>query len=332
MNAPAFSVVTCCYNQGRFLPACFDSVAAQRYPRVEHIVVDDGSTDDTRATCARFPHVRYIHQANAGQSAALNRGFAAASGDIIAWVNSDDYYEPGAFHRVARELDPGRGRWIVAGAAQVVDAEGRFQRLLKNGSVPFFRLLFHPRLYPLDGHMVMPCQPSVFFHRKVWQELGPLDTTLKYGMDYEYWLRALSRGYRFRYVPQIFSDYRYHETSHSNQGFDTFLGEWKAVSDRYYRALPPARRALAEAWWAYARIESAVVGHHKAVLRDLGRADAAAAAQGADAARWPYQLRALMRAPWLGPLFAWRRLRGTPEARLRRATLRAAAGRGWGGP
>ena len=324
MDRPLISVVTCCYNQGRFLPACFDSVAAQHYPRVEHIMVDDGSTDDTRAICARYPHVRYIHQANAGQSAALNRGFAEATGDIIAWVNSDDYYEPGAFHRVARELDPSRGRWIVAGAAQVVDVDGRYMWMLKNGEVPFFRLLFHPRLYRLNGHMVMPCQPSVFFHRKVWQDLGPLDTKLKYGMDYEYWLRAMGRGYRFHYVPQIFSDYRYHATSHSNQGFDTFLGEWQAVSDRCYRDLSPARRALAEAWWAYARLESVLVGHHKAVLQELGRADAAAEARGPDAPRWPYQLRALLRAPWLGPLFAWRRWRGTPEARLRKATERQA--------
>ena len=156
MSPPTFSVVTCCYNQGQFLPDCFAAVAAQRYPQVEHIVVDDGSTDDTRAICARYPHVRYIHQANAGQSAALNRGFAEATGDIIAWVNSDDYFAPGAFRRVARELDPARGRWIVAGAAQVVDAAGGFQWLLPNGPVPWLRLLFHPELYRRQGHTAMP--------------------------------------------------------------------------------------------------------------------------------------------------------------------------------
>jgi glycosyltransferase involved in cell wall biosynthesis len=256
---PMFSVVTCCYNQGPFLATCIESVLKQRYPSFEHIVVDDGSTDDTAAVCARFPHVRYIRQANAGQSAALNRGFLEAKGDIIAWCNSDDYYEPHAFHTVARELDPARGRWIVAGAAKVVDAKGQFMWMLPNGNVPFFRLLFHHRLFNHNGWMVMPCQPSVFFHRTVREQIGLLDTTLKYGMDYEYWLRALRAGFRLHYIPQIFSDYCYHATSNSNQGWDKFYPEWKAVSDRHYAALPRAVQRRAERWWRYARLESIFV-------------------------------------------------------------------------
>lgn len=107
--APMISVVTCCYNQGRYLGENIESVLAQRYASFEHIVVDDGSTDETRDVCARYPHVRYIYQENAGQSAALNRGFREARGEIIAWLNSDDCYEPGAFERVAREIGPLRG-------------------------------------------------------------------------------------------------------------------------------------------------------------------------------------------------------------------------------
>lgn len=324
MNPLRFSVVTCCYNQGRFLPDCFAAVAAQRYPHVEHIVVDDGSTDDTRAICARFPHVRYIHQANAGQSAALNRGFAEATGDVIAWVNSDDYFAPGAFRRVARELDPDRGRWIVAGAAQVVDAGGEFRWLLPNGPVPFFRLLFHPDLYRRNGRTAMPCQPSVFFHRRVWHELGPLDTTLKYAMDYDYWLRALTRGYRFHYVRQIFSNYRYHATSNSNQGFDTFLGEWQAVSDRFRAALPPVLRATAAAWLAWARLESVFIRRHRAALRQLAHQDLDAATRGHGAATWSQRRQALAAAPWLAVLFAWRRLAGDPDFRLRLEAARIA--------
>ena len=324
MSPPTFSVVTCCYNQGQFLPDCFAAVAAQRYPQVEHIVVDDGSTDDTRAICARYPHVRYIHQANAGQSAALNRGFAEATGDIIAWVNSDDYFAPGAFRRVARELDPARGRWIVAGAAQVVDAAGGFQWLLPNGPVPWLRLLFHPELYRRQGHTAMPCQPSVFFHRKVWQDLGPLDTRLKYAMDYDYWLRALTRGYTFHYVPQIFSNYRYHATSNSNQGFDTFLAEWQAVSDRFRAELPAGRRALAAAWWVYARLESQFVRRDRAARTALAAEDRAAAAAGRGGAGWPARARAVAHAPWLPARLAWRRLRGDPGFRLRLEAARIA--------
>lgn len=316
MSRPFFSVVTCSYNQAQFIGETIESVQAQGYADFEHIVVDGGSKDHSAEVCARYPHVQFILAPGTTQAEALNLGFARARGDIIAWLNSDDYYEPGTFATVARELDPARGRCIVAGAAQVVNATGGYQWLLRNGHVPFLRLLFHPRLYPLNGHMVMPCQPSVFFHRTVWEALGPLEGKLRYSMDYEYWLRALSRGYSFHYVPQIFSNYRYHDTSHSNRGFDTFLGEWQVVSDRYLATLSPARRALAELWWTYARLESRVVGRHKAVLQYLGREDAAAAARGPRAPRWPYQLRAMLRAPWLGPLFAWYRFRGSPEQRL----------------
>lgn len=316
MPPPKFSVVTCCYNQGRFLPDCFESVRAQRYEPFEHIVVDDGSTDNTREICSRYPHVRYIHQANAGQSAALNRGFAEATGEVIAWVNSDDYYEPGAFARVAREMEGADPRRIVAGAAKVVDTDGRYLWMLKNGRVSFTRLLMHPRLYPLNGWTVMPCQPSVFFHRRLYEEIGPLDTSLKYGMDYDYWLRALRRGYSFHYVPQIFSDYRYHATSHSNQGFDTFLKEWQDVSARHLAALSAPQRAWTEIWWAYARVESLFVRRHKSALQNMAQALAAERGRGLHRHPWPHMLAATTQAPWLAVMFVWHKLRGSPEQRL----------------
>jgi glycosyltransferase involved in cell wall biosynthesis len=303
---PVFSVVTCCYNQGPYLKDCIESVLNQQYPNFEHIVVDDGSKDNTREVATSYKHVRYIYQQNAGQSAALNRGFQEAKGDIIAWVNSDDYYSPQAFHRIARELDPARGRWIVAGAAKVVNAEGHPMWLLKNGNVGFFRLLYHPKIYPYNGWTVMPCQPSVFFHRKVYEKLGPLDTSLKYGMDYEYWLRAMTQGYGFHYVPQIFSNYRYHATSHSNQGFDTFLGEWQRISDAYFAKLSGADRLLARLWWAYARIECLLVRQHKAAIQHIARRFGHAPEQHPLSLRMLVILRAMLTAPWIPMTLAWR--------------------------
>ncbi len=296
---PKFSVVTCCYNQGAFLGECIESVLAQNYPNFEHIMVDDGSTDNTREVCEKYPHVKYIYQKNAGQSAALNRGFREATGDIIAWVNSDDYYEPFSFHTIARELRPEKDRWIVAGAAKVVNAQGRLQWVLKNGHVSFFRLLFHHRLYRYNGWTVMPCQPSVFFHRSVYERLGELDIKLRFAMDYEYWLRALSAGYRFHYIPQFFSLYRYHATSNSNQGFDTFVGEWTEVSNRYYNKLTPLRRFLAEAWWQAARIESLFVMLDKMAYSHCLRRFQPNLRAHPKGAVLRVVLRAMLIAPWL---------------------------------
>jgi len=253
------SVVTCCYNQGRYLRDNIESVLAQNYPSFEHIVVDDGSTDETPEVCARYPHVRYVRQANAGQSAALNRGFREARGEIIAWLNSDDYYEPGAFERVAREIGRLRAGYLVTGAVRRVDETGAEILTLRKGRVPFYRLLLHPRIHAINGRTSMPCQPSTFFHRELSEKLGPLDTTLVYAMDYDYWLRALRAGYRFLYVPQLFSNYRFHATSHSNQGWETFMGEWTAVSERHYLALTPFRRRLADYWAGYLRLETAAL-------------------------------------------------------------------------
>ncbi len=260
---PDFSVVTCCYNQGEYLKDNIESVLAQGISSFEHIVIDSSTDGVAERVCRDYPHVRYIFQVKSGQSAALNRGFAEARGRYIAWLNSDDYYEKGALATALAHRDRMDRKELVCGGAAVVDQHGRFLWLLRNGRVPFYRLLMHPRLYPYNGWMVMPCQPSVFFARSMLEEIGPLDTKLKFSMDYEFWLRALRHGYRFCYIPQLFSYYRYHETSLSNQGYDTFLDEWRAVSDRIISELPPAQQRAAAWWWRYMRIESFFVGRHK---------------------------------------------------------------------
>lgn len=300
-----FSVVTVSYNQAEYLADNITSVLAQDYPNFEHIVVDGGSKDNSREVCERYEHVRFILAEGTTQSEALNIGFAEASGDIIAWLNSDDYYEPGAFHRVARKIDPARNCWIVAGAANVVDAQGHLMWVLRNGRVPFRRLLFHPRLYPYNGWTVMPCQPSVFFHKHVIDTIGLLDPGLRYGMDYEFWLRMLDHGFKFQYVPQIFSAYRYHATSHTSKGYDTFLGDWQEVSDRYYGKLGRIHRMALEAWWGYARVECVFVRQHKAAMKHMAERFQPDPRQHPLSSRIAVMLRAASVAPWILIALSW---------------------------
>lgn len=309
-DTPLFSVVTCCYNQGRYLHDNIQSVLDQGIKPFEHIVVDDGSTDDTAEICRGYPHVRYIHQDNAGQSAALNRGFREARGEIIAWVNSDDYYQPGAFSAVAPLLEVMRNKTLVAGAANVVNEQGAYLWQLPNGTVPFRRLLLHPRLYRCQGYTVMPCQPSVFFHRSLLDDIGDLDTSLKYGMDYEFWLRALTRGYRFHYLPRVLSLYRYHATSHTMQGYDTFLPEWDAVSERYRKACPAAEQKALERTWRWMALESFFVRRHKQAAQHV------AERVGHDPGAHPWLARVLVAAragviaPWYPPVAVYRMIAG----------------------
>ena len=102
------SVITPSFNQAGYIEQNIRSVLDQQYPDFEHIVIDGGSTDGTVEVLKRFPHLKWISEKDNGQSDALNKGFAMASGDIICWLNSDDWLAPEAFHRVAHELASGR--------------------------------------------------------------------------------------------------------------------------------------------------------------------------------------------------------------------------------
>jgi glycosyltransferase involved in cell wall biosynthesis len=313
---PDFSVITCCYNQGEYLEDNIKSVLAQGVTSFEHIVIDSSSDGVAAQVCQRYPHVRYIFQEKSGQSAALNRGFQEARGQIIAWLNSDDYYEQGAFATVIAQRDRLDNKQLIAGGAAVVDQHGRFLWLLRNGRVPFFRLLMHPRLYPFNGWMVMPCQPSVFFAKSMLDEIGLLDTKLKFGMDYEFWLRAMTHGYRFHYIRQLFSYYRYHPTSLTNQGYDTFLNEWSAVSERVLSQLPKADQLRAEMWWKYMRVECFFVQRHKRAEQHV------AVRFGHDPSQHPLSrrllvvLRTALIAPWYPLTVTYHLLAGRNRTRM----------------
>jgi glycosyltransferase involved in cell wall biosynthesis len=313
---PDFSIITCCYNQGEYLKDNIESVLAQNVSSFEHIVIDSSSDGVAEKVCRDYPHIRYIFQEKSGQSAALNRGFQEAHGTIIAWLNSDDYYEPGAFATALANLDRMKNKQLIAGGAAVVDQNGQFLWLLRNGRVPFYRLLMHPRLYPFNGWMVMPCQPSVFFHRAMLDEIGLLDTKLKFSMDYEFWLRAMMHGYRFHYIPQLFSHYRYHPTSLTNQGYDTFLDEWSQVSQRVLKSLPPAKQRIAELWWLYMRVECIFVRRHKMAEQHI------AVRFGHDPSHHPWSsrilvtLRAALIAPWYPFTVAYNLLTGRNKQRM----------------
>src|SRR5437899_2899680 len=106
---PRITVVTSSYNQGEFIGRTIDSVLAQDYPNLEHIVVDGLSTDNTVQVLARYPHLKVIREKDSGQAEAINKGFRLATGDIWCFLNSDDTFLPGALQRVAQEIDPARG-------------------------------------------------------------------------------------------------------------------------------------------------------------------------------------------------------------------------------
>jgi glycosyltransferase involved in cell wall biosynthesis len=183
--------VTPSYNQGQFIERTLQSVAIQRGTQISHFVFDGGSTDDTVAVLKRFePAVVWKSERDKGQAHAVNKGINAGSGDVIGWLNSDDIYYPGAVDRVVAYFAANPAIDVVYGMADHIDVEDN----------PFEQYPTEPWNFERLQETCYICQPAVFFRRRVVETHGPLDESLDYCMDYEYWLRLAAAGVRFGYL------------------------------------------------------------------------------------------------------------------------------------
>lgn len=182
-HLPRISVLTPSYNQGRYLEQNIQSVMRQSYPEFEHIVIDGGSTDGTVEILQKYPHLKWVSERDEGQADALNKGLAMATGDIIGWINSDDYYEQSIFQEVACEFANDDVRWVVGGICVYVEASGKCYRCSK-GDIGYETLLRHP-------HHVR--QQAGFYRRALLESVGGWDSRLFMVMDYDLWLRLAKR-------------------------------------------------------------------------------------------------------------------------------------------
>lgn len=203
---PKITVVTPSYNQGAYLEQTILSVLGQDYPNLEYFVVDGGSTDESVEVIKRYESrlAWWVSEKDRGQSHAINKGFARATGDIVCWLNSDDFYLPGVLTKVAQFLAADD---FIYGDCLSFSQTGR--RCLIN------RPPAHdPALLGLTDYIV---QPSSFWRRSLWEKTGSLNEDVHYAFDWEWYLRAQKLG-TFRKCDVIFSAYRFHEAHKSSSG------------------------------------------------------------------------------------------------------------------
>ncbi len=195
---PKVSIVTPSYNQGQYLEKTIRSVLDQGYPNLEYIIIDGGSTDDSVDIIKRYEqHIAYWESVpDRGQSHAINKGFARATGDIYAWLNSDDWYAPGALQTVADTFVANPEAGAVVGAGEMVD-EGGARLLFKSPTQVTTETLCRW----LEDYF---WQPSTFFRQQAWTTCGPLDEDVHYAMDLDLWLK-ISKKFAFVAVPAFLS-------------------------------------------------------------------------------------------------------------------------------
>ncbi len=217
---PRISVITVCLNQSRFLEETLRSVLDQEYPNLEYLVVDGGSQDGSVDIIRRYEAQLdwWVSEPDNGQSDAINKGFAHATGSVVAFLNGDDLYLPGALQVVAEEF-AAEGFDLLAGACRYIDAGGATVGRVKH--YPRTRADFMDlRTYEFS----YLTQPEVFLSAELVSRLGPLRSDMHFAFDYEYWVRAASRGAVVRHTERELACFRRH-------GAQKTQGGWRARSE-----------------------------------------------------------------------------------------------------
>ncbi len=199
---PLVSIVTPSYNQAAFLEATICSVLGQDYPRIEYILVDGGSKDGSPEIIQRYSDrlAWWVSERDRGQTDAINKGFAHASGQILAWLNSDDTYQPSAIREAVAYLQAHPTTGMVYGDCNFINAEG-----VQIGRFPAAQTDFR---HLKQGYVHIP-QQAAFWRADLWRQVGPLDPAFFFAMDYDLWVR-LAKISRLDYNPRTWANFRLH--------------------------------------------------------------------------------------------------------------------------
>ena len=223
------SIITPSYNQGRFLEKTIRSVLLQNYSNLEYIIIDGGSTDNSIEIIKKYqPWLSYwVSEPDRGQSNAINKGFEQATGNIYAWLNSDDIYLPNALNVVAQKFaeENNASLGALVGMGYKIDRSGKVVYEYPQNS----KLNFQAFLDWRKSHFL---QPSCFFTKEAWDCSKPLDESLNYCMDLDLWLK-MAQKFSFKRLNQVLSYALAHQEAKTTVTKAHMFAEIAFVAMRY---------------------------------------------------------------------------------------------------
>jgi len=199
---PLVTIVTPSFNQANYLERTINSVLNQDYPNIEYIIMDGGSTDGSVEIIQKYSQKLSYWQSekDLGQTDAINKGFSRANGQIFAWLNSDDTYEPRAISEAVNYLLDYPDVGMVYGDANFINAEDEIIGKFNAKQTNYEKLR--------TGFVHIPQQAS-FWRAELWHQVAPLDTSIYFAMDYDLWLR-LSKISKIVYIQKLWANFRLH--------------------------------------------------------------------------------------------------------------------------
>ena len=206
---PLVSIITPSFNQASFLEETITSVLTQDYPRIEYIIVDGGSTDGSVAVIQKYAdRLAYWESVkDKGQTDAINKGFNRASGDILAWINSDDTYNPKAVGEAVKFLIEHPEIAMVYADCNFINEHGEIIGKFASRQTDYAKLR--------RGYVHIP-QQTMFFRSTYWKQLGPLDPSFYFAMDYDLWVRIAKQAPIQYLSGKTWANFRIHTSSKTN--------------------------------------------------------------------------------------------------------------------
>jgi len=227
---PKISVITPSLNQAKYIERTICSVLDQHYPNLEYIIVDGGSVDGTLDILQRYQdRLTWISEKDQGQSDAINKGMSMATGDILAYLNADDVYEPDALETVARHFQDNPASLWLTGRCRIVDEDDHAVRSI---ITTYKNLLLDRYSYRLLLITNPVSQPATFWRRHAAEVCGPFDIHEHLAMDYEYWLK-LGRTFAPLIIDEELACFRIHKESKTSSSFTKTFKQELLIARRF---------------------------------------------------------------------------------------------------